>query len=187
MNNKQAALIAASALRPEGSVDECLAVAKELLARFLEGRKLYIDISRLTYEQGSHSTPAATQFEMDDEGKFTVQLVDNQQVTATLNARDSKGQPTNDTVEWSSDNENVVTVQPSDDGMSCLVVAGNPGTGAVVTATDGTLTATASFDVVPGGVATIDMTFGTPEDQPSANPTPTPEPTPAPADQPESF
>ena len=68
---------------------------------------------------------------------------------------DSKGFPTSDTLTWSSADDTVVSLQPSADTLSCLVVAGVPGLGVVVTVTDGTISATDSFDVVPGGVATL--------------------------------
>lgn len=53
------------------------------------------------------------------------------------------------------------------DTQSALLVAGLPGS-TVVTVTDGALSATLAVDVVPSGVATITITPGAVETQPTA-------------------
>ena len=129
----------------------------------VSGARLVISAGPITYEQGNPSLSQATRYAG---GK--VQLTDTQQVLLTVQPEDSKGQPTSDTLTWSSADETVVSLQPSADTLSCLVVAGLPGLGVVVTVSDGTISATDSFDVVPGGVATLQISEGTPEEQPPA-------------------
>ena len=97
-----------------------------------------------------------------------MQLTDTQQVTLTVEPEDSKGFATSDTLSWSSSDTTVVSLQPSADTLSCLCVAGNPGTGIVVTVTDGTLSASDNFDVVASAAASLVITEGTPEPQPTA-------------------
>jgi hypothetical protein len=144
------------------SWDQILAEASRAWAWLIRMR-LIITAAPLTYEQGSPARSVSTKI---DGG--IVQLTDTQQVTLSVAAEDSKGFAVSDTLTWSSADDTIVSLQPAADGMSCLCVAGNPGTGNVVTVTDGTLTATESFDVVPSGVATLTITPGTPEDQPAA-------------------
>jgi hypothetical protein len=130
---------------------------------WITGARLRITPDPITYEQGNPSLSQATRF-----AGGIVQLTDTQQVTLTVQPLDSKGFPTSDTLTWSTADSTVVSLQPSADSLSCLVVAGNPGLGVVVTVTDGTISATDSFDVVAGGVATLQISEGTPEDQPPA-------------------
>ena len=132
---------------------------------WISGARLRITADPITYEQGNPSLAQATRYAG---GK--VQLTDTQQVLLTVQPEDSKGYPTSDTLTWSSADDTVVSLQPSADTLSCLVVAGVPGLGVVVTVTDGTISATDSFDVVPGGVATLQISEGTPEEQPPATP-----------------
>ena len=127
----------------------------------VSGARLRISADPITYEQGNPSLAQATRYVGG-----IVQLTDTQQVLLTVQPEDSKGFPTSDTLTWSSADDTVVSLQPSADTLSCLVVAGNPGLGVVVTVTDGTISATDSFDVVPGGVATLQISEGTPEEQP---------------------
>jgi hypothetical protein len=120
-----------------------------------------------TYEQsGTGHTP--TKYATGG----SVQLTDTQQVTLSVQAVDSKGYPTTDAnLTWATADSTIVSLQPAADAMSCLVVAGQPGLGCVVTVSDGDRNATESFDVVGGGIATLQVTVGTPEEQPVA-PTP---------------
>lgn len=99
----------------------------------------------------------------------TVQLHDNEQVTLAVAEADAKGVALADTLTWAIDNTTVAALQIASDTQSALLVAGLPGS-AVVTVTDGTLSATLAVDVVPGGVATITITPGTPVVQPPATP-----------------
>lgn len=95
----------------------------------------------------------------------TVQLHDNEQFDLTVDTKDAKGFETPDQVTWTVDDETVATVVVSDDTRTATIVAGNPGS-AVVTVTDGTLTATEAVDVVPGGTALISLTEGPVTTQP---------------------
>lgn len=130
---------------------------------WLSGARLRLTADPLTYTQGDPAQHQATHYQGE-----TVQLTDTQQVTLTVQPVDSKGFPTSDSLTWTSADESVISLQPAADGMSCLCVAGDPGLGVVVTVTDGTISATESFDVVPGGVATLQIGEGTPEEQPPA-------------------
>lgn len=95
-----------------------------------------------------------------------MQLKDSQQVTYTITGLDAKGyEVSGEDFSASVDNESVVAV--TDNGNTFLAVAGQPGS-AIITFTDGTLTATEAVDVVPGDVATIQIQPGAPEDQPAA-------------------
>jgi hypothetical protein len=96
-----------------------------------------------------------------------MQIHDNEQFTLSVTESDAKGFPVIDAVEWTVDNADVVSLQVSDDKQSCLVVAGNPGS-AVVTITDGTLSATEAVDVVAGTAALISIQEGAVETQPPA-------------------
>lgn len=137
-----------------------LAYANTFLG-FVSGAHLKVTADPLTYQQGNPAISQATRFKGG-----VVQLTDTQQVTLTVEAEDSKGFPTSDSLTWTSSDTTVVSLQPSADTMSCLCVAGNPGLGCVVTVTDGTISATDSVDVVPGGAATLVISEGTPEEQP---------------------
>lgn len=90
----------------------------------------------------------------------TMQLHDDDQFPLVLDAKDAKGQEvTGDTVTWTVDDETVVTLQVSDDTKTATVVAGNVGS-AVITWSDETLSGTYAVDVVPGDVATVELTAG---------------------------
>jgi hypothetical protein len=99
-----------------------------------------------------------------------VSMTDIQQVTLTVMAEDSKGQPVADAgLTWSVDNGDVVSLQPSADGTSCLCVAGIPGT-ANVTVSDGSsppLTASEALTVTSSAATQLVVTAGTPEAQPA--------------------
>lgn len=128
---------------------------------------LVIRVAGVTYSQDGASQTTTVY------GGGKVQLADNQQVTLTVQAVDSKGQPVTEDADlaWSladGDSPGIVTIQPAPDNMSCLVVAGNVGLGAVVTVGDGTRNATMSFDTIAGPLAGLTVTAGTPEDQPAA-------------------
>jgi hypothetical protein len=95
-------------------------------------------------------------------------MKDTQQYTITLEAEDSKGQPTTDAgITWSEDSGGtVVVLQPSQDGMSVLVVAGVPGT-SNISATDGTRSFQDVAIVTPGDAAVLVGTESAVEDQPA--------------------
>jgi len=89
----------------------------------------------------------------------TVQLHDDEQFDLSVDTKDAKGFETQDVIDWSVDDESVATLTVSDDGRSATVVAGNPGS-AVVTVSDGVLSATEAVDVVAAGTATITLVEG---------------------------
>jgi len=98
----------------------------------------------------------------------SLQLVDDQQVVLTVEAEDSEGQPVTDTYSWQVDVSATIAITPSEDGTSCLCVAGVPGT-ANVTVTDGStppLSATESFTVIAGSATQLVITPGAIETQP---------------------
>lgn len=100
-----------------------------------------------------------------------VQLPDNQQVSLSVEAQDAKGFATNEAgdvvVTWNTSDASVVNLQPAADGLSCLAVAGNPGS-ALVTVSDGANSGSLAFDVTAGPAAAIVINAGTPENQPTA-------------------
>ncbi len=117
---------------------------------------------------------------------MALNLADTDQVTYTLNlGNDAAGQPAQEVVSpvWSVDNNTVVGLTPSGDGLSCVVSAGAEGV-AVLTVT-GALASGANFTdsdtiTVRGGapVAAPTLQAGTPEPKATAQPAPTPVPTP---------
>jgi hypothetical protein len=102
-------------------------------------------------------------------GQGVMQLHDNEQVDLTVTETDAKGVSLQDTLTWTSDDTagTIVTLKVSTDTQTCTVVAGTPGS-AVVTVTDGTLSATLAVDVIPGAATAITITPGTPVVQPAA-------------------
>ena len=169
---RKAALDAAVALlthSAEATPELVVTCATDFLG-WLSGARLRLTADPITYSQGDPAQHQATRYIGD-----TVQLTDTQQVTLAVEPEDSKGDATSDTLTWSSADSTVVSLQPSADTLSALVVAGNPGLGVVVTVTDGTVSASESFDVVAGAAASLVITPGTPEAQPApAPPVPAP-------------
>lgn len=155
-----AAITAALTTGPGTPEDEVLARAAKVAA-FIEGRRITILPAALTYRQASAAQPRQTT--ITKEG--SVQIKDNEQFTVSVEVEDSKGFPVSgDTLTYTAADTSVVSLQPSADGLSCLIVAGNPGS-TVVTVTDGTITATEAVDVVAGDAATFQITEGTAEPQ----------------------
>lgn len=163
---RPAALIAAAILHAKQGAEDLGPVLEtaDALLPWAEGLQLSIMVSSVTYQQGSTPSPQDTKRTPGG----NVQLTDTQQVTLSVDPEDSKGQSVSDTLTWTSSDDTVVSLQPATDGKSCLCVAGNPGTGVVVTVSDGTLSATDNFDVVAGDVAQLKISEGTPEAQPAA-------------------
>jgi hypothetical protein len=167
---KEVALLAAASVyegQPSPDPGAVLAAASRFLA-WVTSARLTLTTAPLTWEQGSPSISTPTQYTAG--GK--VQLTDTQQVVLSVEPEDSKGQATSDTLTWSSSDTTVISLQPAADTLSCLCVAGVPGTGVTVTVTDGTLSASDNFDVVAGAAASLVITEGTPEAQPPAPPAP---------------
>ena len=100
---------------------------------------------------------------------IAVTMADTEQVTLSVEVTDIKGQPVADNLTWTVDNGQVISLQPSQDTMSCLCVAGNEGS-AVVTVADpnnAEVTANCNFTVTAGAPSQIVITPGTPEPQPA--------------------
>jgi hypothetical protein len=94
-----------------------------------------------------------------------MQIHDNEQFDLTVDTRDAKGFETQDAVAWASSDPAVASLAVSADTRVVTVVAGVPGS-AVITVTDGTLSATEAVDVVPAGTATIALVEGPVTTQP---------------------
>ena len=95
-----------------------------------------------------------------------MQLHDDEKTSLTVDTKDARGFETADTVTWSIDDGSVASLTVSDDGRSCTVVAGSPGSATItVTDSDAGLTATEAIDVVPGGTAMISIVEGAVEKQ----------------------
>lgn len=108
-------------------------------------------------------------------GTPMAQLHDDEQFDITVSATDAKGfQLSGEALTVTSADETVATVQDQGNGVY-LIVAGNPGS-TIVTFDAGQddegndVSATEAVDVVPGGVATIALTEGTPTPQTPAAP-----------------
>jgi hypothetical protein len=171
LQERQAALDAAVGLfsnDPNTPMPETvLAYAAAFLA-FLACGRLRLTVNALTYFQGDSALSQPTRFAGDN-----VQLTDTQQVSLAVEPLDSKGEPTSDTLTWSTSDATVISLVPSADTLSCMCVAGVPsaaGSAVTVTATDGVLSASDSFIVVAGTAASLVITEGTPVDQPPAAP-----------------
>lgn len=96
-------------------------------------------------------------------GGTPMQIHDDEQFDVTLTAKDAKGYDVaGESFTATADDESVAAV--TQDGATFTVVAGNPGS-TVLTFTDGTVSATLAVDVVPGDVATIEVTPGAPSKQ----------------------
>lgn len=143
----------------------------ERFAAWLEGTRYLTLTAGAVVRQGT-GQPTGTPIDL--QGGIMPQLHDDEQVTITAHTADAKGfATTGDQLAWNSSDTSVVTVTPATDGSnSALVVAGNLGTGAVVTLTDNSvtppLTATVAFDVIAAGTAAVNLEVGTPEKQPAA-------------------
>jgi hypothetical protein len=106
-------------------------------------------------------------------GGTPMQLHDDEQVALSVGVFDAKGAEitddpatTNDDLVWSFDNPDVATLEVSADTRTCTVVAGLPGSG-TGTVVLGAVAASFAVDVVPAGAATITITEGVPEPQPT--------------------
>ena len=144
-----------------------LAYAAAFLA-FISGARLRLTVDPLTYTQDDAALFQPTRYVGDN-----VQLSDTQQVLLSVEPLDSKGEPTSDTLTWTSSDTTVISLVPSADTLSCECVAGVPsaaGSAVTVTVGDGVLSASDSFIVVAGTAASLVISEGTPEDQPPATP-----------------
>lgn len=93
----------------------------------------------------------------------TMQLHDDEQVTYSIDTEDAKGFDTTDGATWETSDDTVASLAVSDDGRSCTVIAGVPGSAvltATIAGTDPALFATEAIDVIAGGVAVVKLTAG---------------------------
>lgn len=104
----------------------------------------------------------------------TLVLTDSQKCSLSIKPVDAKGKPApvDGVPEWSSSDANVISVSPSADGLSAVIVAGDPGSAQVSVSADaelgsGVTTLTGALDVqVTGGQAVaMSISAGAPEEQ----------------------
>jgi hypothetical protein len=109
-------------------------------------------------------------------------LTNTQQVNVEIRAKNRRGGPAGlQSPEWSTDNSDVLRLEPHADGQSCRIVAAGPiGTANVTMQADADLgdgvqpvVGTLSFDITPGTATVIDLVPGPPEEQPDEVLTPT--------------
>lgn len=161
----RAAALIAAAIQLPGSAPAALTGYAGQLAPWIGLGPLRITIDALTYQQSSSQAVKT----ISTGGN--VQLTDTQQFTAHIHPEDSRGFDTTDaSLAWTEDsNGAVVTLQPSDDGTSCVFVAVAPGT-ANYTVSDGTRQAAGVATVVAGDVAQLVLAEDAPVDQAPAAP-----------------
>lgn len=100
------------------------------------------------------------------------QLTDSQQVDVTAKFEDKRGNPVqlSGPPNWLVDNPNLLTLTPAPDGMSCTVAAAGPlgiGTLSVTAAgPGGDISGSMEIEVVSGAATQIELTAGTPTEQP---------------------
>lgn len=150
--------------------DEVLATAARF-AQWLQApaARLPVRAAGLTFEQGEPLKSSPTKQKRSHGGTMAVTMSDTQEVVLTCQPEDATGAPVGDTLTWASDDSGaIVTLQPSDDGTSCLVVAvgGAAGIGtANVSVTDGNLSGGEAVTVDPGAATQLVVNAGTPTDQ----------------------
>ena len=103
-------------------------------------------------------------------------LKDNQQVSLAIQPVDAKGKPAqvDGKPAWESSDPSIVSVTPSDDGLSAVAAAGqNLGHAQISVKADADLgegvrliTGVLEFDVVAGEAVSLSIIAGQPEDQP---------------------
>ncbi len=112
----------------------------------------------------------------------SMQITDTQQVVATITPKNSAGNPAPveaGSVLWTGPPS--VALNPSDDGLSCTIVAIGIGAGDLSVSADAdlgtgvvTISGSVPFEVVPSQAVSLGIGFGTPTEQVSAGPTPNP-------------
>lgn len=132
----------------------------EVLTAWLLGTA-HLTISRGPVVSQATGQPTGTPNQGDP-----MQLHDDEKVALTVDTKDAKGFETADAVTWTIDDGSVASLSVSDDGRSCEVVAGSPGSAVITVADDAAgLSVTEAIDVVAAGTATISIGEGTPEKQ----------------------
>lgn len=113
------------------------------------------------------------------------QLTDSQQMDVTPAFADKKGNPAkveDGSIQWMTDNPNLLALTPSADGKTCTVVAVGPlGTATVTMKADADLGAgvselvgTLEVEVTAGTATVVTLNPGTPTEQPETPPAPNP-------------
>jgi hypothetical protein len=134
-------------------------------AHVLTGRphRLRLFVAPFTFAEGPPG-PGVPTIRGDN---MSVTMSDNQEVSYSVEAEDSRGFPVTDALTWSeSTGGAVVTATPAADGMSCVFASVAPGE-STITVTDGTLSASDVVTVVAGPVAELVLTPGTPTPEPA--------------------
>jgi hypothetical protein len=142
-----------------GDADTIRATA-DLMAAWLGGTtRLRITAGPITEEDDTAPLSAPPQ-------GGNVQLNTGQKVTYTVDTEDASGYDTNETIEWTVDNTDAVTLTVSEDTRSATCVSGAPGT-ATLTASIPTLSLSVSelIEVIPAGTATITLVAGDVEEE----------------------
>lgn len=156
-----AALAAAVVMHRDEPADaDTVRSTADLLAAWLEGT------TRLRLTPGPIAEEDATAPDGAPSSGGNVQINTGQKITYTVDTEDASGYDTNETIEWSVDNEEVATLTVSEDTHSATVVSGAPGS-AVLTASIPNLGLSASeiIEVVPAGTATITLVPGDVEEE----------------------
>jgi hypothetical protein len=103
-------------------------------------------------------------------GVTNMQMTDTEKCTAHVSATTSEGNPATlaDVPVWNSDDPTVVTVEPSPDGMTCVIKSPSPGPlgSAVVTVSakigTETVESTLAVDIVAGDATKLEITTDAP-------------------------
>ena len=131
--------------------------ADAFYAWLIEPVRLTLTFGPLVDQATGSITPTTT----GDTPMANLQLGDSQQVTATAVPLDADGEPTTDTLTWTSSSATAVTLQPSTDTLSCMILGGVPETNVTITATDSLgNTTSGELDVVAGEAASLSLSFG---------------------------
>lgn len=114
-------------------------------------------------------------YNQDQKADITMNLGDNQQVVFTVSGSDAAGNAvTPAALTVTSSDETILTVADNGDGSYTAAATGTLGSATITaqdTETDGDqFSGTAAVDVVPEGVATIDLAFQAPTEKTPAAP-----------------
>jgi hypothetical protein len=156
----------------EQRIREALKGADQIYAWYIAAQSLTLTFGPVTDQAtGQVVTPAP-------EGAppmANLELGDTDQVTATAVPLDADKQPTTDTLTWTASVPAALTLTPSADTLSCLILGAVPTESVVVTATDsaGNET-TGEIDVVAGPATSLSLSFGPVTPQTPAVPAPAP-------------
>ncbi|MGV9535025.1 hypothetical protein ACWEU6_21895 [Streptosporangium sandarakinum] len=156
VTERRAALDAALTLHSGQAVDlDAIRATAEVLAAWLGGT------ARISLTPGPVADEGSTVPDGTEQEGIIVQINTGEKFTVSVDTEDASGYDTVETIEWSTDEESVVTLNVSEDTRSCEVVSGAPGS-AVITAKISALglMATLAVDVVPAGTATIELVPG---------------------------